>query len=149
MSDDKDPPKPSISALDSPSSYLTASKQDKKAIAAAYSEIFRIPKKKRKSTADEEGKEGDEATSPSVKKKRSSPARAKSPRKSSPRAKVKESPKRKSPGGRRGVKTEVPSPEHARPTTASSSKVDSPTKTNDDDPSSILRKGDLVRLDSS
>lgn len=112
MSDDHPPPaKPTLTALDSPSSYIHASKQDKAAIKAAYSEIFRIPKKKRKSDVDEGGEDTTTTLS---------------------------SPKKK----KEDVKTEdeeVKMEEEVSP---------SKLKRNEDDPMSILRKGDLVRLDS-
>lgn len=117
----KRPPASSmLSALDSPSSYLNASKKEKAAIKAAYSEIFRIPKKKRKSDATDTNDKGG-AKLPSPKKKKAE--------KGSPKRKLKNDAEFTRP---------PPSPE----------KNASPTKTNHEDPISILRKGDLVRLDS-
>lgn len=161
------PPKPTISSLDSPSSYLNASKQDKKAIKAAYSEIFKIPKKKRKSQVDEseEGKscegnalevkgKGDYHGEPSKKRKdrstspiKMSPGKSKSPGATAvvddKSSKKRGTPKR----GKAAISTTAE--EYARPSSPPKGNQLSPTKTNNDDPISILRKGDLVRLDSS
>lgn len=161
---DPSPTKPTISSLDSPSSYLHASKQDKKAIKAAYSEIFKIPKKKRKSQADEseEGKSceesaaedkgrGDSSGGPLKKRmaRSASPAKA-SPGKSPGGATgVDDKPSKKRGTPKRGKAAAAPEAEHARLTSPPKVNESPPTKTNDDEPDSILRKGDLVRLDSS
>ena len=105
---------------------MNASKSDKAAIKAAYSEIFRIPKKKRRASGGEGGN--------------SPESKAGSPGKGS---------KKKKSDVITGAKTDdavvqktLSSPKKMSP---------SPTKAKEEsntDPFSILRKGDLVKLDS-
>eukprot|EP00804_Cyclotella_cryptica_P023246 CCRYP_000433-RA/>CCRYP_000433-RA protein AED:0.02 eAED:0.02 QI:325/1/1/1/1/1/5/149/3140 len=141
------PPTPkasTLSPLDSPSSYVNASKQDKAAIKAAYSEIFRIPKKKRRVNSDADG--GDNAANaghgggaaPSLPDLSRSKSAAIATARGDDDANV-------------AAKVE-PETAASSETSTCPTKCKSPSKTKDcddrGDANSILRKGDLVRLDS-
>ena len=96
---------------------------------AAYSEIFKVPKKKRGSKKGEKKEENEDGD---TSKKGRSTTTSLSPKKR------KTSPKKKKEEMVVGVEV-APLGEV---------KIESPVKTNEDDPLSILRKGDLTRLDS-
>ncbi|KAL7488971.1 hypothetical protein ACHAW6_014562 [Cyclotella cf. meneghiniana] len=149
------PPTPkasSLSPLDSPSCYVNASKQDKAAIKAAYSEIFRIPKKKRRVNSESDGGDsaanaGDEGgvapSMPELKKNKSAA-------------------KTKAQVVGDGVDDGTANIEdNVEPETATSSEMSkfpdnsqSPSKQQKDrkdqrtEAISVLRKGDLVRVDA-
>lgn len=149
------PPTPkasSLSPLDSPSCYVNASKQDKAAIKAAYSEIFRIPKKKRRVNSESDGGDsavnaGDEGgVAPSMPELKKNKSAAKT------KAQV------VGDGVDDGTANVA---DNVEPETATSSEMSkfpensqSPSKQQKDrkdqrtEAISVLRKGDLVRVDA-